>query len=353
MKWMKRIAVFAGASTIALTVLVGVGSAVGVAVPSNTSLPSIGGSAKDGSVLTAYHGTWTDAPQSYAYAWERCDTAGGTCASITGATSKQYTETTADVDHRLRVVVTATNSSGSGTATSRPTGTVQATGQAPKNTSAPTIAGNAKENSTLTADKGSWSGTQPIAFAYQWQRCDATGGSCVDLSGATTTTYTAASADVASVLRVNVTASNSRGSTLATSQETGIVVPATPGGGSGHAISITQVSLPNRLIVDNVKFAPSILASRTSFVVRFHVSDTRGFSIQGALVYALGLPYGWVANAAEVATDGTGWATVTMQPAAAMPLRPGALVIFVRARKPGDNLLAGVSTRRLVQVSIR
>jgi len=37
-----------------------------------------------------------------------------------------------------------------------------------------------------------------------------------------------------------------------------------------------------------------------------------------------------------------------------MPLaKGGALVIFVRARKPGENLLAGVSTRRLVQVRIK
>ena len=28
-------------------------------------------------------------------------------------------------------------------------------------------------------------------------------------------------------------------------------------------------------------------------------------------------------------------------------------MMFVRARKPGDNLLAGVSTRRLVQVTVR
>ncbi len=349
MSWTKRIAVLAAVSTALSMLLAGVGSAVSQAVPSNTSLPSIGGSAKDGSVLTADHGTWTDSPQSYAYAWERCDTAGGTCASIAGATSKQYTVITADVGHRLRVVVTATNSSGSGTATSRPTGIVAATGQAPKNTAAPTIAGTAKENSTLTVDKGTWTGTQPITFAYQWQRCDATGGSCADIAGATNTTYTAATADVGGVLRVNVTATNSRGSTAASSQETGIVVPATP----GHTLAIGMVSPPNRLIVDNVKFEPSLLASRAAFTARFHVSDTRGFAIQGALVYALGLPYGWVGNAAEVTTDASGWATISMQPSGAMPLRPGALVIFVRARKPGDNLLAGVSTRRLVQVSIR
>jgi hypothetical protein len=70
-------------------------------------------------------------------------------------------------------------------------------------------------------------------------------------------------------------------------------------------------------------------------------------------VYALGLPYGWTYNAAEQATDASGWATITIHPPPNMPLRRTALVMFVRARKPGDNLLAGVSTRRLVQVRIR
>jgi hypothetical protein len=350
MSWAKRIALLAGAVGLALAALVGVGAAVGQAAPTNTSLPSIGGSAKDGSLLTAFNGSWTGSPTSFAYVWERCDSAGGNCAAIAGATSKQYTATTADVGHRLRVIVTATNSSGSGTATSRPTNTVQATGAAPKNTSAPTISGTPKENAVLTVNHGNWSGTNPITFAYQWQRCDATGGNCTNIAGATNTTYTATSADVANVLRVNVTATNSKGSTTATSQETGIVVPATVG---SHTISVTQVSLPNRLIVDGVKFSPATLTSRAPAVARFHVSDTRGFSVQGALVFALGLPYGWVRNAPEVTTDGTGWATLTLSPTTNMPLRRGALVVFVRARKPGDNLLAGVSTRRLVQVSIR
>ena len=347
----KNIILGAGTAIAAATILAGVASAVGSAAPSNTSLPSIGGSAKDGSVLTASHGSWSGNPTSYDYAWQRCDTAGGGCTAIGGATSKQYTATTADVGRRLRVVVTATNSSGSGMATSRPTGIVQATGQAPKNTSAPTISGTPKEGSVLTVNRGRWNGTQPITFSYQWQRCDATGGNCADIAGATATTYTATSTDVAGVLRVNVTATNSRGSTVATSEESGIVAPAT--GGTGKAISVTQVSPPDRLIVDNVKFSPAVVTSRAPVVARFHVSDTRGLSIQGALVYALGLPYGWTLGAPEVQTDGTGWASITMRPTASMPLRAGALVIFVRARKSGDNLLAGVSTRRLVQVSIR
>ena len=81
--------------------------------------------------------------------------------------------------------------------------------------------------------------------------------------------------------------------------------------------------------------------------------DTRGFSIQGALVYALGLPYNYAYTPAETPTDSSGWATISIRPKPDLPLRNGgALVIFVRARKPGDNLLAGVSTRRLVQARV-
>jgi hypothetical protein len=70
-------------------------------------------------------------------------------------------------------------------------------------------------------------------------------------------------------------------------------------------------------------------------------------------VYTIGLPYGWSYNAPEQPTDANGWATTVIHPTANMPLRRGDLVMFARARKPGDNLLAGVSTRRLVQEGIR
>jgi hypothetical protein len=56
----------------------------------------------------------------------------------------------------------------------------------------------------------------------------------------------------------------------------------------------------------------------------------------------------------EVSTDQTGWATLTIVPTRNMPLgRRNALVMFVRARVEGQALLAGSSTRRLVQTLIR
>ena len=90
-------------------------------------------------------------------------------------------------------------------------------------------------------------------------------------------------------------------------------------------------------------------------VARFHVSACNGNSVQGALVYATGVPYNQLSNAPETATDATGWATVTFQTTGGYPASPHQqlLVMFVRARKAGDSLLGGISTRRLVSVPVR
>jgi hypothetical protein len=84
---------------------------------------------------------------------------------------------------------------------------------------------------------------------------------------------------------------------------------------------------------------------------RIHVATTKGDSVRDARVLLTGLPYGWITPVGETATDSSGWATVQFRLTTNAPRR-GALVMFLRARKLGDNVLAGVSSRRLVQMRI-
>jgi hypothetical protein len=88
-------------------------------------------------------------------------------------------------------------------------------------------AGTAAVGQLLTATTGTWNGTQPITYAYQWQRCSST---CADVSGATGATYTPASADAGSTMRVRVTATNTAGSAAATSASTATVQAASSSG---------------------------------------------------------------------------------------------------------------------------
>jgi hypothetical protein len=162
------------------------------------------------------------------------------------------------------------------------------------------------------------------------------------------------SADVGHTLRVRVSATNAKGTTTATSAPTRAVGSAgggTGGGTTGTATPVSKVSLPDRLIVSGIQFSPNP-ARHSPITARFTVTDTRGRAISGALVYVVGLPYSWLRPAAEQATDGTGVATITLVPTSALP-RSASLVMMVRARKPGENLLAGISTRRLIQLRIR
>ena len=138
--------------------------------PANTALPTITGTAQDGQTLTSTTGTWNGTtPLTYSRQWRRCDSAGANCTDISGATATTYTATSADVGSKIRVVVTATNGAGSANATSAATASVTAV--APVNTAAPTITGTAKEGELLTASPGTWSGTTPITYTYQWQQC--------------------------------------------------------------------------------------------------------------------------------------------------------------------------------------
>lgn len=370
---------FLGIGVLSLVVAIGAialtasGTAAIQAVPANTTQPAISGTATVGSTLTATQGSWSGSPTSFSYQWVRCPSSGGLpdgsdCATVPGATTQAYIVSTSDVGFRLRVRVTATNADGSATAASNATALVQAEQRAPARIADPRITGTARVGSTLTATQGQWS-NNPTSFAFQWVRCpssggNATGSDCAAIGGATTQAYQVSTADVGRRLRVRVTATNADGSATTASNATALVQAAAPpppapvrtGCPAGSdAIRGDQISPPARLQVDRQTITPPTVGGGTqSITVRFRVSACGGRPVQGMLVYATAVPYNQFNIPAERQTDTAGFAQLTMQRLIGYPATPRQqlLVIFVRARKPGEPLLGGISTRRLVSFPV-
>lgn len=189
------------------------------AVPANSALPAISGTAKEGQLLSASTGTWTGtAPITYAYQWQQCSPS---CTNISGATASTYRLVAAQVGKTIKAVVTATNATGSASATSAATATV--TTGVPVNTALPVVSGTTTFGQALSATTGTWAGTATITYARQWKRCDAAGGSCTNISGATGTTYTLVLADVGNTIKLTVTATNGVGNTAADAATTAVI----------------------------------------------------------------------------------------------------------------------------------
>lgn len=328
--------------------------------PASTAQPNPHGTAQVGQTLTVDNGTWTGAtPITYTYQWQRCTGAGSGCANIVGASASAYVATAADVGLRLRAIVTATNGVGSTGVPSNLTGIVASAAGAPNNTAKPTISAtsSAAVGQIVTGTIGTWTGTQPITYAFTWNRCNSAGTGCAAIAGATGLNYTIATADLGSRVQLSIKATNAGGSNTATSALTPVVAGGSAGPialpGGKTSIAVSSVALPERLVISEVSFSPNPVRSRAAITARFRVADTSGRVVRDALVYAVGLPYNYVQGAPEVTTGTDGYAVIQMFPKAAMPLRNGgALVVFVRARKAGDSVIAGVSTRRLVQVRL-
>ncbi|MFW5473106.1 carboxypeptidase regulatory-like domain-containing protein [Knoellia sp. CPCC 206450] len=196
--------------------------------------PTITGTAKAGSVLTAVPGTWGPAPVTLAYQWKRAGVA------ITGATASTYALTGSDTGKAITVTVTGTKS---GYATAAKTSAATAAVAAGTLTApTPTISGTKTVGYTLTAVPGTW-GPAPVALAYQWFR------SGVAITGATASTYTLTTTDQGKTLTVRVTGSktgwtSAAKTSAATTTVLGALTAPTPTISGTRTVGYTLTAVP-------------------------------------------------------------------------------------------------------------
>ena len=349
------------ALVIGLGVSAGPAGAATAAVPRTTTPVTVSGTAEEGQLLTGDRGQWSGSPVDYNYFWTRCDRNGGRCATISGAHASTYTLTSADVGNTLRFRVDARNADGKASDSSVPTALIASAAKAPPLNTSPVLAtGTAQEGQRLTGDRGQWSGS-PTDYNYFWTRCDKDGANCANIRSATAATYVLSAADVGNTVRFTVQAKNRDGSTFASSAQTAVIVSAIPPVATGcptgaGPIQIAGLAPPARLLIDGQQASPAVIVGTTRQVtLRYHVSACAGRAVQGALLYVLVTPFNQVTVPAEAATGADGWGTLDLSMlAGGFPVssRQQLLSIFVRARKADENLLGGISTRRLFSVRV-
>jgi len=238
---------------------------------------------------------------------------------------------------------------------------------APTNSAPPTISGTTQVGQVLTASTGTWSGTNPITFKYQWKQCDGSGGNCKNQSNGGKSTFTLVGPNAGNTIRVEVTATNGDGASAATSNATAVIAPAgtttttttTPVSNgcasNGGTVPIANMTPPAHLNIDAFQVTPNPVTFGTqSLTVRVHISGCGG-SVQGALVYVTAVPYNMFNVPAEATTGADGYATLNFNAMPGFPVsqKQQLLVMFVRARKDGEDLLAGISARRLISFNVK
>jgi len=230
----------------------------------------------------------------------------------------------------------------------------------PNNTAPPTISGTAKVGSTLTSSDGTFTGTAPLTLAYQWRRCDENGGSCSNISGATAKTYDLKQVDAGNTLRVVVTATNTDGNDDGTSVPTALVTAATAAPSTGcpagtGVVPIAELGPPAHLVIGQQTLTPGVVTPGTkSIVVKFRISACGDRPVQGALLYVTAVPFNQFTIPQEGTSAADGTVSLTMTQLTGFPAarRQQLLVMFVRARKSGEDILAGVSARTLVSFPV-
>ena len=125
----------------------------------NTARPTVTGTPKVGTLLSAHPGSWSKTGLTYAYTWS---VDGHT---IAGATASTYTPVPADYGHPITVAVTASRP-GYQTSTASSGATKNVLHGTFTMRKGPSLTGTPRIGVRLTAAPGSWSPT--ATFSYQW-----------------------------------------------------------------------------------------------------------------------------------------------------------------------------------------
>ncbi len=222
--------------------------------PVNTVRPTVSGRTEQGAAVTAHAGTWSGKkPIRFDYRWRLCSKLGGTCRDL-ARTGQTITLRRQSVGSTLRVLVAADNAVATSEALSPATTRVNAVGVPvavpPKSTGEPSVSGTTRVGEVLRTTRGTWTGTAPISYSYDWRRCQGRGqpdaSDCTRISNASDNTYVLRQADAGFRIRSQVMASNSAGQAISTSNPTSVVTSASPANSSPPTISGTA-SVGNKL----------------------------------------------------------------------------------------------------------
>jgi hypothetical protein len=202
---------------------------------------------------------------------------------------------------------------------------------------------------TLSVSNGTWNGTAPFTYGYQWLRCSKANQGCKPIDGATAAQYTTTSSDVATRLTAQVTVKNAAGQFVAIAPLTPKIAGAKPR--EGHdSLAVSQLLPRHKLRVQSVAFTPTKLRPGKIWTASVTITDLRGFFIAGAEVDVAD-ELGDVSTP-TVLTNDRGVATLRLRTTRFVPL--GRLLLTVTANKPVAEKAVespAVTKRIAVQVS--
>ena len=122
---------------------------------------------------------------------------------------------------------------------------------------------------------------------------------------------------------------------------------------SAKTAPISEIAPPARLQIAAFDVLSGSINERTdSFTLKVRVGSTCSVNIKGASVYVTAVPYNQFSIPTEELTGDDGTAILVFHRDANYPAsdQQQQLTLFIRATKPGEDPLAGVSTRRLVGI---